>query len=149
MLKIQLQVLADSLHADNTHHLQRSKSCLSTNGNQDGIFVKNLIDGESLSYSLALIRGKAPLVSTYIRVRGSHKNQSAEWPVVNGEFRVLVELQRGVNKLELEAGGFKSKLSLVYEPRSTRFRVTPVYVICAGHDGYFQVIFQFLLFTNL
>lgn len=122
-------------------------STTTTNVNQqrDGIHIKNLLEGETLTYSLALVRGKAPLGCTYIRVRngggnGSHRNTTSEWPVVAGDFRVLVELQRGVNRFELEAGGFKRKFSLVYEPRFTRLRVTPVYVICAGHDGYFQVI---------
>ncbi|XP_001599746.2 putative zinc metalloproteinase YIL108W [Nasonia vitripennis] len=134
-------VLADTSHTGNLHlRNQRSNSFLSTTNNnqQDGIFVGNLLEGETLSYSLALVRGRAPLACTYIRVRGGHKSQVAEWPVVNGDFRLLVELQRGTNRLELEAGGFKRKFSLVYEPRFTRLRVTPVYVICAGHDGYFQ-----------
>lgn len=65
---------------------------------------------------------------------------TSEWPIIAGQFRVLVDLARGPNKLELEAGGHKRRLVLIYEPRTTRLRVTPVYVICAGHDGYFQVV---------
>ncbi|XP_034945938.1 uncharacterized protein [Chelonus insularis] len=49
-----------------------------------------------------------------------------------------VDLVRGINKLELEANGIIKRLILIHEPRSTTFRVAPVYVICAGHDGYFQ-----------
>lgn len=144
------QVLADTSLGGSPLHLQhppqRSTSCLgpghsssATGASQDGIHVRNLLDGESLSYSLALVRGRAPLGCTYVRLRGGHRSQQSEWPVVAGEFRLLIELQRGPNRLELEAGGFRRKLHLVYEPRSTRLRVTPVYVICAGHDGYFQV----------
>lgn len=99
------------------------------------------MDGETLTYSLALIRGRAPALCSYITVRG-HKNVTSEWPIIAGQFRVLVDLARGPNKLELEAGGHKRRLMLVYEPRTTRLRVTPVYVICAGHDGYFQVYLQ-------
>lgn len=154
-------MLADTLLPNNNqlHQLQhRSNSFVSTsngNGNnnichqqqqQDGIYIKNLSEGETLSYSLALVRGKAPVSCTYIRVRGClHRNQVSEWPVINGDFRLLIELQRGSNRLELEAGGFKRKLSLIYEPRPTRLRVTPVYVICDGHDGYFQVRVTLLL----
>ncbi|XP_043261191.1 putative zinc metalloproteinase YIL108W isoform X2 [Colletes gigas] len=65
-------------------------------------------------------------------------NQSSEWPIVAGEFRAVVELSRGPNKLELEAAGQTKKLLLVHEPRATKLRVTPVYVIFSGDDGYFQ-----------
>lgn len=105
--------------------------------------MQNLKESETIGYSLALVRGRAPIGCSYIRVRGNRKSQTSEWPVIGGDFRLLVELQRGVNKFELEAGGFKKKFSLTYEPRATRLRVTPVYVICAGHDGYFQVCANF------
>ncbi|KAL2723429.1 putative zinc metalloproteinase YIL108W [Vespula maculifrons] len=128
-----LGVLADATLTDN-HHRQRG---FATNGNPEGITVCNLIDGETLTYSLALIRGRTPLACNYITVR-AQKNVTSEWPVVGGEFRALVDLTRGSNKLELEAGGHKRRLTLLHEPRTTRLRVTPVYVVCAGHDGYFQ-----------
>ncbi|CAB0042267.1 unnamed protein product [Trichogramma brassicae] len=133
----------------------------------EGIHLSNLQDGETLSYGLALVRGRVPATCKRLRVRclGSSSNvnnsnngltqqqqqqgsggvkqtsqhQWAEWPCVNGDFRLLVELQRGHNRVELEAAGHRRKFGLVYEPRYTRLRVTPVYVICAGHDGYFQV----------
>ncbi|XP_017788871.1 PREDICTED: putative zinc metalloproteinase YIL108W [Habropoda laboriosa] len=107
------------------------------NGNPEEISVTNVTDGENLCYSLALIRGRVSTVYTFITLR-NQKNQSAEWPVVSGEFRAVVELTRGPNKLELEVAGQRKRLVLIYEPRTTRLRVTPVYVICAGHDGYFQ-----------
>lgn len=130
----EFKVLADATLADN-HHRHRT---FTANGNPEGITIRNLVDGETLTYSLALIRGRAPALCSYITVRG-HKNVTSEWPIIAGQFRVLVDLARGPNKLELEAGGHKRRLILIYEPRTTRLRVTPVYVICAGHDGYFQV----------
>lgn len=129
------KVLADATLEDNHHRHRRT---FTANGNPEGITIRNLVDGETLTYSLALIRGRAPALCSYITVRG-HKNVTSEWPIIAGQFRVLVDLARGPNKLELEAGGHKRRLVLIYEPRTTRFRVTPVYVICAGHDGYFQV----------
>ena len=95
------------------------------------------MDGENLCYSLALIRGRAPSACTFVSVR-NQKKQSSEWPIVAGEFRAVVELMRGRNKLEFDAAGQKKTLFLIHEPRTTRLRVTPVYVICSGHDGYFQ-----------
>ncbi|XP_015118408.1 putative zinc metalloproteinase YIL108W [Diachasma alloeum] len=123
-------VLADPI-ADPTHR----ESLL--NGNPESIVISNFSDNETVTYSLVLLRGKAPLLCSYINIR-SRKNTVAEWPIVAGEFRILVDLSRGENKLELEAGGIKRRLTLIHEPRTTRLRVTPVYVICAGHDGYFQ-----------
>ncbi|XP_006617402.1 uncharacterized protein LOC102672758 [Apis dorsata] len=108
-----------------------------TNGNSEEICVTNLVDGESLCYSLALIRGRAPMACNFITVR-NQENQSSEWPIVSGEFRAIVELTRGPNKLEFETAGQRKGLVLIHEPRTTRLRVTPVYVICSGHDGYFQ-----------
>lgn len=108
-----------------------------TNGNPEEICVTNLVDGESLCYSLALIRGRAPIACNFITVR-NQENQSSEWPIVSGEFRAIVELTRGPNKLEFETAGQRKGLVLIHEPRTTRLRVTPVYVICSGHDGYFQ-----------
>lgn len=96
------------------------------------------MDGETLTYSIALIRGRASVLCSYITVR-SHKKVTAEWPVIAGQFHVLVDLARGSNKLELEAGGHKRRFVLIYEPRTTRLRVTPLYIVCSGHDGYFQV----------
>ncbi|XP_017890317.1 putative zinc metalloproteinase YIL108W [Ceratina calcarata] len=117
---------------------RENRQCKSTkNGNLEEISVTNLTDGESLCYSLALIRGRASTACSYVIVR-NQKNQSSEWPIVSGEFRAIVELSRGPNKLELEAASEKKRLLLIYEPRTTRLRVTPVYVICAGHDGCFQ-----------
>lgn len=107
------------------------------NGNPEEISVTNLVDGESLCYSLALIRGQAPTACKFVTVR-NQRNYSSEWPIVAGEFRAVVELARGPNKLEVEAAGRRKKLLVIHEPRMTRLRVTPVYVICAGHDGYFQ-----------
>ncbi|XP_076242037.1 uncharacterized protein LOC143184004 [Calliopsis andreniformis] len=107
------------------------------NGNPEEISVSNLADGESLCYSLALLRGHAPTICNFVTVR-NQRNYSSEWPVVGGEFRAVVELIRGPNKLEIEANGKRKDLLVIYEPRTTRLRVTPVYVICSGHDGYFQ-----------
>ncbi|XP_044008346.1 putative zinc metalloproteinase YIL108W isoform X2 [Aphidius gifuensis] len=129
-------VLADSGLNDN----HRRHSILSNNNNKNNnetIIISNLTDGEIINHSIVLIRGKAPSLCSYINIRDK-KNKPTEWPIISGEFRILVDLIKGQNKLELEAGGIKRRLTLIHEPRITRQRVTPVYVICAGHDGYFQ-----------
>ncbi|XP_024945724.1 putative zinc metalloproteinase YIL108W isoform X3 [Cephus cinctus] len=125
----ELQVLADATLRDERGSL--------ANGNVENIVVSNLFDGETISYSMALLRGRVPQGCSHIIVR-AHKNSVSEWPIVSGEFRALVDLARGLNKLDLEAGGTRRRFILIHEPRPTRLRVTPVYVICSGHDGYFQ-----------
>ncbi|XP_053593253.1 uncharacterized protein LOC103578937 [Microplitis demolitor] len=121
-----------------------TKSTINKNLNTESIVIKNLSDGEVITYSLVLIRGQAPSLCTKINIRTQHnhnlKSSSiTEWPIIAGEFRILVDLARGINKLELEtANGIKKQLTLIHEPKKSRLRVTPIYVICAGHDGYFQ-----------
>ncbi|XP_051153727.1 uncharacterized protein LOC127276994 isoform X2 [Leptopilina boulardi] len=121
---------------DNYRHHNYYGRCLRKNDNQE-IMVKNFVEGETVFYSLVLIRGYVPVSCSSIMIRG-RKSTNTEWPIRNGEFRVLVELTRGVNELELEAGVIKTKFTLIHESRTTRLRVTPVYVICSSHDGYFQ-----------
>lgn len=130
-------VLADTPTMNNHRHHNNYSRCLRNNDNNQEILVKNFNEGETVFYSLALIRGFAPLSCSSIIIRG-RKNLNTQWPIINGEFRILVELSRGINELELEAGRAKTKFTLIHEPRDTRLRVTPVYVICSGHDGYFQ-----------
>lgn len=63
---------------------------------------------------------------------------TTEWPVVSCEFKCLVNLLLERNVLILEYCGLQSKLIVEYQPRRTVLRVTPVYIICLGHDGLFQ-----------
>ncbi|XP_053625386.1 uncharacterized protein LOC128683615 [Plodia interpunctella] len=109
------------------------------------IFVTNFQNGESVNYSLVLIKG--------IITRGNSNNQDkilcttscdgiqkkTEWNVHNGEFKVIVQLKRGENIIELQHTEQHRKIIFLdYTPRKTNLRVTPVYIICQGHDGYFQ-----------
>lgn len=63
---------------------------------------------------------------------------ATEWPVINCEFKCLVSLLLETNVLILEYSGIQFKLIVEYRPRRTVLRVTPVYIICQGHDGLFQ-----------
>lgn len=115
------------------------------------ITISNIQDGEVLCYSLPLIKGqiftkngsKCFNCSTG-KITLHHYNDSGsiisttEWPVVNSEFKCLVSLLLERNFLILEYCGNQLKLNVQYQPRRTIFRVTPVYIICQGHDGQFQ-----------
>ena len=93
-----------------------------------------------------MIRGTVKTKCKNIKVK--NKKFTSEWPIVNNEFRLLIELSRGNNVIELDVSNYKRKFHLNYEPRSTRLRVTPVYVICARHDGFFQVLMVQILCFN-
>lgn len=115
------------------------------NEQNSSIFVTNFHNGETVNYSLVLIKG--------IITRGNSNNEDkltcictndgnqikTQWNVFNGEFKLLLELQRGENVIGLEySEQHRKTLLLEYIPRRTNLRVTPVYIICQGHDGCFQ-----------
>ncbi|XP_045519278.1 putative zinc metalloproteinase C607.06c isoform X1 [Pieris brassicae] len=110
---------------------------------QNSIFITNLQHGETVNYSLVIIKG----IITYgacnnyekIRCKSNRNKTESFWEVYNREFKVLIELEKGDNVIDLEFTGLhKTNLLLRYEPRKTNLRVTPVYIICQGHDGCFQ-----------
>lgn len=115
------------------------------NEHNSSIFVTNFQNGETVNYSIVLVRG--------IITRGNSNNQdkltcivinngiqkSSEWNIYNGEFKVIIELNRGENTILLQYAEQQRKtIILDYTPRKTNLRVTPVYIICQGHDGCFQ-----------
>lgn len=115
------------------------------NEENSSIFVTNFQNGETITYSLALVKGIITRTTNSqdklvcITKRNGVQNKS-HWDVINGEFKVLVELNRGGNEIEFEYenGQQHRTLLLEYAPRKTNLRVTPVYIVCQGHDGGFQ-----------
>lgn len=115
------------------------------------IKISNIENGETLCYSLPLIKGeiftkngnKCFNCSTG-KIMLHHYNDNGslmtatEWHVANSEFKCLVSLLLGRNILVFEYCDTQLKMSLEYHPRRTVLRVTPVYIICQGHDGLFQ-----------
>ena len=115
------------------------------------ITVSNIEHGETLCYSLPLIKGQiltkngnkcfncstGKIMLHQYNDSGSLMS-ATEWPVINCEFKCLVSLLLETNVLILEFGSIQFKLTVEYRPRRTVLRVTPVYIICQGHDGLFQ-----------
>lgn len=115
------------------------------------IKISNIKNGETLCYSLPLIKGriltrngnKCFNCSTG-KIMLHHYNDSGslmtttEWHVANSEFKCLVSLLLGKNILVFKYCVSQLKMRLEYQPRRTVLRVTPVYIICQGHDGLFQ-----------
>jgi hypothetical protein len=115
------------------------------------IIVSNIEYGEALCYSLPLIKGQVITKSgnkcfncSTGKIMLYHYNDrgclmsATEWPVVNCEFKCLASLLLETNVLILEYNGIQFKLIVEYRPRRTMLRVTPVYIVCQGHDGLFQ-----------
>lgn len=115
--------------------------------NSESIEITNFQNGETVNHSIIIIKGvltnnasassaEDKLVCTLQNSSGSCKSY---WNVHKSEFKVLIELTQGRNVIELEYKRQKRhSLLLEYTPRKTNLRVTPVYIICQGHDGSFQ-----------
>ncbi|KAJ8725548.1 hypothetical protein PYW08_003731 [Mythimna loreyi] len=109
------------------------------------IFITNFQNGDVVNYSLVLVKGiitrgnsnnNEKLICT---LKSENFQNKSQWDVYNGEFKVIIELKRGENVIELEYTEQQKKILLLdYTPRKTNLRVTPVYIICQGHDGCFQ-----------
>ncbi|XP_050666563.1 uncharacterized protein LOC126966502 [Leptidea sinapis] len=117
-----------------------------TNKNdQNSIFITNFQHGETVNYSLILLKGNITfgVCNNYDKLRciviyNGVKRESF-WDIYNREFKIILELKLGENMIDLEyAGVHKNLFTLFYEPRKTNLRVTPVYIVCQGHDGCFQ-----------
>lgn len=113
------------------------------------INISNIKDGEVLSYSLALIKGHIFTINTVDSPHSKcnlslfHEDESSvvstsEWPVQNSEFKALVDLACGKNHLTFQYGEVTLNLTVNFRKRKSAFHVSPVYIICKGHDGRFQ-----------
>ncbi|XP_069365420.1 uncharacterized protein [Maniola hyperantus] len=115
------------------------------NEQHSSIFITNFQNGETVNYSLVLIRGliTSGVCNNDEKIRcviyhNGNENQS-QWDVCNREFKIVIELKRGENVIDLHYLDQQLKTMILhYEPRKTNFRVTPLYIICQGHDGCFQ-----------
>ena len=92
--------------------------------------IDNLNEDETLRYPIALLRGKAS-EGKHLRIRNldnPRPDGSNQVDVVDGQFKVLVELATGKNRLELQAGELRRQVTVHYKPMTTRYKVNVVYV---------------------
>ncbi|XP_030746639.1 putative zinc metalloproteinase YIL108W [Sitophilus oryzae] len=68
------------------------------------------------------------------------KNSNAKLKVscYDNKFKVLLELDEGRNEFWLTYGCRSRSIILSYSPLKSDYQVTPLYVICEGHNGKFQ-----------
>ncbi|XP_013379649.1 putative zinc metalloproteinase C607.06c [Lingula anatina] len=110
------------------------------------IRVCNLTDGESISYALPLLIGEVQqeqphIADTSIDVwNETTQGKVISWPVLGGQFKALVQLQEGINKIKFKSCTNQDTLSytLIYKcPNFAKF-VRPIYIRCCDDNGCFQ-----------
>lgn len=114
------------------------------NNQNSSIFISNFQHGDVVNYSLVIIKGFVTKRNINVQdkliciVTHDSVNKTTHWDVYNGEFKVIVELKKGKNVITLQYNADQKCILLEYSPRQTNLKVTPVYIICQGHDGIFQ-----------
>lgn len=59
-------------------------------------------------------------------------------PGSNNHFKILLQLDEGNNDFRFEFGCQFEEISIKYNSLQSEYKVTPLYIICEGHDGTFQ-----------
>ena len=108
-----------------------------------GLEISNLKDGEERSYSVLLLRGfaseqKAVFATVENSRNSEHKYESK---VVDGKFKLLIELAPGDNRIRLVAGDSQVTRTVTYRARETPYKVKLVYV--TANDGDTKYLTQF------
>lgn len=111
------------------------------------IRLVNITNNEIFSYSTILIKGSVDVADVdesnlILKHYSNNGKQLAEsrWTVFKNKFKVIIELKVGDNALVFKISDEVLHVKLVYKQRATIYTVCPVYVICADHDGRFQVL---------
>lgn len=112
------------------------------------IRLTNIINNEVFTYSTILIKGFIDVTDVdsnlILKHYSNNGKQLAEsrWIVYENKFKVIIELKIGDNSLVFKFANEVLYTKLVYKQRVTNYTVCPVYVICADHDGRFQVFIK-------
>lgn len=108
------------------------------------IRLTNITNNEIFTYSTILIKGFVDIhdeSNIILKHYSNNGKQLAEsrWSVNKNKFKIIIELKIGDNMLVFKFANEVLHTKLVYKQRVTNYTVCPVYVICADHDGRFQV----------
>lgn len=114
------------------------------------ITLTNITENETFCYSLPIIKGyvsiythdgntdKEKTITLRKLTNGNYPEEVTIWPVINGNFKCLANLNLGRNHFVLEYEDASLSLNLEFKSKTTNYHVLPVYIICDGHDGNFQ-----------
>lgn len=106
----------------------------------------NIENNEIFTYSTILIKGCVDVVNVESKLTLKHYSNNGKqlaeshWMVYKNKFKVIIELKSGDNTLIFKCANEVLHTKLVFRQRATSYTVCPVYVICADHDGRYQVI---------
>ncbi|MBR4833190.1 MAG: hypothetical protein IKU86_02500 [Thermoguttaceae bacterium] len=103
--------------------------------------IENFASGDAISYSVALLRGKAPGVErgTVVveNLSSSRATRVVRAPVVAGRFKVLVDLVPGENRLTLAVGESRIDFFLTRRPDDNPRFVRLIYFVDSTGDETF------------
>jgi len=106
------------------------------------LYIHNLTSGDVLTYSLPILVGnvRPSAAETVISVRNTKQNSvlAISWPIIDGKFKVLVDLYPGQNEIELRTAVDVTLFTLHLMPPSLTKFVRPIYICCKGDSGQFQ-----------
>ncbi|MBL8060578.1 MAG: hypothetical protein JNK63_07690 [Chthonomonas sp.] len=99
-----------------------------------GLAITNLDNNETLRYPIALVRGTGAEGDVEVENRDS-KRVDAKNKVMshNGEFKILVELKEGRNRVNIKAGKRSKLITLHYSPQTAKHSIKVIYM--TGSDG--------------
>jgi len=105
------------------------------------IYIRNFNSGDVLTYSLPILVGdvRSSAAQTVIFVRNKLRDAAAiSWPIIDGKFKVLVDLLLGKNEIELSSANDVAVFILHrIHSKVTKF-VRPIYICCRDDPGEFQ-----------
>jgi len=104
------------------------------------LYIRNLSSGDVLTYSLPILVGDVrPSTAEIILVRNKQSDAAAvSWPVIDGKFKVLVDLLPGENEIELRSVNDVTIFILHLIPSKLTKFVRPIYICCRDDPGEFQ-----------
>lgn len=103
------------------------------------IRITNHLPGQPVSYSLPFLHGMCHPEATSISIRNITSDKPmTEWPVMNGHYKGMVQLQLGNNLVALNDGFTERVFPMTYEERSDRANYRAVYYLASDSTGEFQ-----------
>lgn len=99
-----------------------------------GLAITNLDNNETLRYPIALVKGTGAEGAVEVENRDS-KRPDARNKVGshNGEFKILVELKEGRNRVNIKSGKRSKLITLHYLPQTAKHSIRVIYM--TGSDG--------------
>ena len=103
----------------------------------DGIRVTNYDDGETIRYTVPLLRGTIDGAGvdsiTATNESSDRGTRQMRGMAHNGTFKVLTEIVPGRNRIVLKAGKYTHVLNLTYKPQTNPYKVRAFYFV--GKEG--------------